>query len=318
MKNVFVFLGSEPLIIKNKIDNIIKNSGCNDFNINVYNLEDVNVSAAIEDALMAPFMANSKVVILKNPLFLTKQKLEIHHNTNMFLEYIKNPLETTILIIDATGLNLDDSKEYVKVLLKVGEISKTTELTQIEQEGWLKRQFALEGVEIKDDAVKLFLSKTGKDLVSAKSEVNKLINYVAPQKIVTIKDVNLVTTKEIETEIFSLSNAIIERNTEKMIRIYNDLTGSGKDATQLLGMISKSMTFLFAVSTMLDNGYKQNEISQILNISSGRTFYLIKNVRSFSKEAIETSIGKLGDLDYKIKSGIIDAPTGLEIYLFSV
>jgi DNA polymerase-3 subunit delta len=318
MKSIFLFLGNEELIIKNKIDKIIKTSGCDGFNISSYDLEEVNISMVIQDALTQPFLCPSKVIVMKNPIFLTSTKSDVKHNTKMFMDYLNNPLDSTILIIDATRLSLDEKKDYVVKLLKVSETSETKELTPVEAEGWLKRQFAIENVEIKDDAIKLFFSRVGRNLLNAKNEVDKLLNYINPRKVITSKDVSEVVTKENESEVFALTNAIIDKNKEKTITIYYELTTGGKDVMQLLGLVSRCMIDILVVGAMLANGYKQTDVANSMKVSSGRAYYLVKNAKAFRQDVVEENILKLANLDYKIKSGQVEPTSGLELFIFGV
>lgn len=318
MNNIFLFYGNEELIIKNKIDKLVKSTQCDQFNITSYDLEEVNVALALQDASTLPFMGDNKVVILRNPYFLTTSKVEINHNTKVFSKYLTNPAPYTLLIIDATFLTLDDKKPYVKELLKVAEVSNTKELSAIEAEGWLKRQFEIKGITIKDETVKLFFNNIGKNLLNAKQEVDKLLNYIGERKNITNKDVSDVVTKEIESDVYSLTSAIMEQNRQKIMNIYHDLTKSGKDAFQLFALISRSMRNVCIVNHMLDNNYKQNEIAQALNVSPGRAYYMIKEARGIKKENINKNICRLADLDYKIKSGQVEVTSGLEFLLFGL
>ena len=116
MKNVFLFYGNEELMIKNKIDKLVNSITDNQYNINVYDMYINNVSMAIQDALTPPFLSDNKVVIIKNPLFLTKTKMEIEHNIDMLINYLDNVEETTYLIIDASGLKVDENTSVFKKL----------------------------------------------------------------------------------------------------------------------------------------------------------------------------------------------------------
>jgi DNA polymerase-3 subunit delta len=83
MKNIFLFYGNEELMIKNKIDKLINAITDNQYNINVYDMQVNNVSMAVQDLLTPPFLSDSKVVVIKNPLFLRKIKCEIEHKTDL-------------------------------------------------------------------------------------------------------------------------------------------------------------------------------------------------------------------------------------------
>ena len=77
MKNVFLFFGNEELMIKNKIDKLVNSITDNQYNINSYDMQVNNVSMAVQDLLTPPFLSDNKVVIIKNPIFLTKSKCDI-------------------------------------------------------------------------------------------------------------------------------------------------------------------------------------------------------------------------------------------------
>ena len=318
MENICLFLGEEELIIRNKIDKEIVNSGADVFNIKSYDMEEVNVSKALNDASTIPFLCDTKVVILKNPVFLTKDPCEIKHNIKAFTNYLKDPSPYTCLIIDATDCVLDEGKEHVKLLLKTASVNMTRKLLPVEAEGWLKRQFALKGIQIKDETVKLFFNRIGKNLLNAKNEVDKLVCYIGERKTITNQDVNDCVIKEIENDVYQLSNAIVAQDHNRIISIYEDLIKSGKSAQELFSLIARSMIQVLVVKKMLREGYKQPEISSSLKVSSGRATYLIKDAKSFSWQVLEDNVLRLGNLDYKIKSGQVEISTGLEFLLFNI
>src|SRR5690554_6785273 len=132
MKDIYLFTGNEELIIKNKIDNIIKSVNVDVYNILTYDMEEVNVATAILDASTVPFMSAYKVIILKNPTFLSSVKTEINHNKKAFIRYLENPSSSTVLIINACNIKLDERKEEVVKLLKVAEVNETKELNDVE------------------------------------------------------------------------------------------------------------------------------------------------------------------------------------------
>jgi DNA polymerase-3 subunit delta len=206
----------------------------------------------------------------------------------------------------------------VKKVLKVAEVNDTRTLTPVEAEGWLKRQMSIAGVTISDDAIKLFFSRVGKNLMIARNEADKLINYVKGKDKVTSKDVSDVVTKEVETEVFALTNAIIDKDKSKIISVYHDLTLSGKDAVQLMGLVSRNLIDIYNAKVLIDLKYNQSDVAKAMGISPGRAYYVMKNTKSFSTVDLEENIIKLHDLDYKIKTGQIDSTSGLEYFLFAV
>lgn len=316
MKNVFLFYGNEELMIKNKIDKLVNSITDNQYNINVYDMEINNVSMAVQDLLTPPFLSDNKVIIIKNPIFLTKTKSEIEHKTEMLLNYLDNIEDASYLIIDAGGLKVDENNSLFKKIKQKGEVSETKELSQVEMKGWLKRKFALIGKEITDDAVLLFFERIGWNLLTASNEFDKVANYVGNKEFITINDVEKVVVKELETDVFKLTNALQNGDRKQVILLYQDLVKTGNDPVKLLGLVSKTVKDTYNVCLMLEKGYKQIDVANTLGVSTGRAYYIIKSARSFKIEKLENLLLQLHDLDYRIKTGRIDKNTGFEMFLF--
>lgn len=318
MSNIYLYYGSEGLIIKNKIDRLVKESQVDEFNINIYDLEEVSILTALADAVTMPFLIKNKVVIIKNPLFLTSEKTLSDKELKEFQNYLERPMESTYFVIDATNLKLDERKDVVKRLKKITNAVETKELTDVELVGWVKRQCDINGVSIKDDAVKLFFNIAGKNLLNARNEIDKLIAYVDKGGTITVDDVEKVTVKEIQNDVFAITNAIIEQNKPKIIKIYQDLIESGNDIFYIFSLVQKSMRETLLVKVLLQEDYKQAEIASRMKVSPGRAYYMMKNARSLNYNVVEDYVIKLGNLDYQIKSGQIDIRTGFEFFLFGI
>jgi DNA polymerase-3 subunit delta len=315
---VSLFLGDEPLLISNKIERLIKESDADEYNVNIYDMDENSISEAVHDALTPPFLVLKKVVIIKNPKFLSAEKSLSEPEKKEFLAYLKQPMESTALIINGCGIKTDERKDTVKQLRKTGYINESRELTEIEAVGWIKRQCALNNTEIRDDAIRLFFSTVGKNLLNAKNELDKLISYVGTGGTITADIVDKIAVKEIQNDVFALSSAILEQKKQRIITLYRDLTMIGNDVNYLFSLVSKSMRDTLLVGIMLLEGYKQSEIAEEMGVSSGRAYYLVKNARSIDLDTVKSYIVKLGDLDYKIKSGQIEAKTGFEFFLFGL
>jgi DNA polymerase-3 subunit delta len=145
-----------------------------------------------------------------------------------------------------------------------------------------------------------------------------LVVYVGKGNIVTSKIVSLVVVKEIQQDIFALSNAIIEHNSEKTMNVYRDLIAVDNDVNRLFNLVTRTIRDTLLVNYMLAEGAKQNDIAMKMETSPNRVYYLIRNAKSFDVQSAKEYLVKLGELDFKIKSGQIDARTGFEFFLFQL
>lgn len=318
MERIYLFYGEEELIIQNKINKVIKDSQADSFNITSYDMEEESISKALNDCMTLPFLNDEKVVIIKNPIFLTKEKSNITHNLKAFSNYLANPSPSAILVINAYGLQLDEKNEIVKELYKVAIVNKTSKLSRIEAEGWLKRQFTLQGYAIDDSTVRLFFDRIGENLVNAKNELDKLICYLGDRHYITDDDVKNVVIREIESDVYKLTNAIIAHDKEKTITIYEDLTKAGKNPMDLFALVSRTLNLLLVVKKMMQTGAKQADIASGLKLNPYRVKHLMDDAKKYSFEELEDNILRFASLDYKIKSGKLDSTTGIEFVLFEI
>lgn len=315
MINVYLYKGTEPFLINTKIDMLVKESKANEFNISIYDCSEVDLSLAIQDAASLPFLSDSKVVIIKNPTFLTNDK---SHNVSSLIKYIDNPMERTYLIINACGIKINEKLEIVKLLNKKAIVNETKEIEEVEFKGWIKRQCDIADVRIDEEAIKSFYIGVGKDLVNAKNELDKMISYVGYNGLITKEIVNALTSRGIQNNVFELSSAILSGNKNLIYKTYQKLVSNGVDIYTLINLTTKLMKDNLTVNLLLEKGLKQGEIAAQMGINPNRAYYLIKDAKKLDLESIKKYIVKLAELDYNIKSGHVDPKKGFEVFLFSL
>ncbi len=76
MKNIFLIYGTEQFLIDKQVK-MIKSKLLGDKadeNTSVYDLLTTPISEVVDDLLTIPFFADKKIVVAKNPYFLTGKK----------------------------------------------------------------------------------------------------------------------------------------------------------------------------------------------------------------------------------------------------
>ena len=318
LEEIYLFTGTEEVRNRTKIDRVLQQIDQSKTSITRYDADFISIQDIVEDAITVPFLSDGKVIIIKNPRFLTKESSPIKHDPTTFIKYLKNPVETTILIIDAVGHVLDNSLEVVSACKKYAYIVDTKELEPVEYLAWVKRSFVLNNVEINDDAVEKLVSYVGSDSLRMEQEVNKLVSFVGPKGIVTVEDIEKLVIPELNDEVMGLINAIIGKDKKVALKLYETLSNNTQDIMGILSLLSSTFVDLLKVSSLLKEGYKQGEIASILGISNGRAYYLVNDAKKYKFEIIEENVLKLSNLDYQIKTGQIDKNLGFEFLLLSM
>lgn len=316
-KYVYLFRGEEKYLTNIKIQKIITDSKVDELNISTYDCQEVNLENAILDALTEPFLSKTKVVIIKNPVFLENDKT--NHNVNILVNYLENPNEDTILIINASGMKINEHTQAMKALLKQATVVNTNTMSVEEFTGWLQRECETQGdVKMDRASANLFYKTMGVDLTAAKSEVDKMITYVGPNGVIDEEVAKMLLCKTSQNDIYDLTNAIFDRDKDLAMSLYFELTKYEKDPTVLINLITRSFKDTLLVKLYDIKGLNQNSIASKMKMSSGRIYYMLKNAKNYNLEDIESNIKKLANLDLKIKTGAIDKKIGFEEFLLSI
>src|SRR5690606_28268060 len=104
-KPIYLLYGNERFLIEEKRKTLIGNQG-NEIDVNVYDMTESPLEMALEDAETMPFLSDKRIVIIKNPYFLTSEKksasqTEVEHDLNRLERYLENPSPYATVIFEA-------------------------------------------------------------------------------------------------------------------------------------------------------------------------------------------------------------------------
>ena len=312
---IYLFTGTSEIFIKNRMNRIIQSFNKYEYTIIKYDMETTSLSTVLSDAITVPFLEELKIIILKNPKFLTKSATSTKDEIKAMLKYLKSPCDSTLLIIDATNTVINQSNEIYKMLKNVARIIDYPDPEEIELKGWIVRSFDANGIDIKDDALTLLLEYIGDDQARLSQEIDKLSSYVGKGGTIRKEDIKLLVPKNINNEIYLLIKAIINHDLALTNQIYDNLITHTKDSLTIFSLISNKFKELLSTYRLLKYGYSQSDIAKFYNVSTGKAYYIVQEARAFKLSDLEFYIDKLAELDYQIKSGKLDKTIGLELLL---
>ncbi len=315
---IYLFTGTSEIFIKNRMNRIIQSFSKYEYTIIKYDMETTSLSTVLSDAITVPFLEELKIIILKNPKFLTKSATSTKDEIKAMLKYLKSPCDSTLLIIDATNTVINQSNEIYKMLKNVARIIDYPDPEEIELKGWIVRSFDANGIDIKDDALTLLLEYIGDDQARLSQEIDKLSSYVGKGGTIRKEDIKLLVPKNINNEIYLLIKAIINHDLALTNQIYDNLITHTKDSLTIFSLISNKFKELLSTYRLLKYGYSQSDIAKFYNVSTGKAYYIVQEARAFKLSDLEFYIDKLAELDYQIKSGKLDKTIGLELLLLKL
>lgn len=310
MNKIYLIYGDEEYFINNEINKLKKEYS--NYDLIEHDMLEENIGVAIEDASMMSLFSSTKLIICYNCSFLTPSKCDIDHDIESLIKYMKTDNDS-IFVLTVNG-ELDNRKKVVKELNKFNVI-QCSKLKDYEINSFIINYCKNNGYKIETDALNLFVSKLINDLCIITSELDKLFIYKNNKNIIK-EDIDIVTSRVINTNIFDLINSIVRKDINKSLELYDDLLVVNEEEIKLIVTIANQFRLIYQVKTMFKSGYSELDISKKLDVHPYR-IKLANNVDISSNECIEY-IKKLSVLDEEIKTGKIDKKIGFERFILNL
>jgi len=308
---IYVFYSNNEFLLNHTVEEKVAELKVDPFNIVRYDMLESSSDDVLEDLQTVSFFAEKKVIIVKN---LNEIEKESEPVLNMWVQYLENPNPDVILIVVLNEL-MSDKNPIGEALFKYAFIEKIREMDKKEYPEFVRNMFKKYGYTITDDAIESLLERTNLDFTLMSQEAEKLMLFAYDTKEIQEKAVLLLVSRNLEENIFELTNALLSKNQTKTIEIFYDLVARNEDPLRILNNIVSKVRELMHTKLLIEKGYRQEQIAEHFHIKSGKAYYLVKNAQGIPFVQLESHLKKLSKLDYDIKSGKIDKKLGLELYL---
>lgn len=109
-------------------------------------------------------------------------------------------------------------------------------------------------------ARKLTEQRVGTGLAELESEVEKLALYVGDAPAITGADVDAVTPRLLEEDVWGLMDAIRQRSPTRAVAILRDLLSERReDPTRILGLLAQSVRLVWQTKLLMDHGWRPGQ-----------------------------------------------------------
>ena len=215
---VYYLMGDESYYIDKIADYIAEHALApeeRDFNQTIMFGSDVNASQIADAARRYPMMAERQVVIVKEA-----QNIK---NTEALEKYMKQPLQSTVLVICHKNGKIDGRKrEYVKAVQQAGILFESVKMREKDLPAFIESYLKQRNVAIDAKSTQLIADAIGADLGRLTSELDKVLlslpennRKITPQ---VVED-QIGVSKDFNS--FELRDAIVSRNIYKANQIIN-------------------------------------------------------------------------------------------------
>ena len=312
----YLLYGEEQYRLKKTLNTIISQyvKDENDLNVITYDALQTEMDVIIEDAMTIPFFSEYKVILVYHAnFFSTTNNTGI--DANVLEDYIKQSMDSTVLVFIGDFAKLDTRKKIVKLIQKQWKVLEFKKLDELGKKSFVEEQMKKRNIKIDHDAYQELLQRLPLDMESIQRELDKLDLY---GNQITKDVVTKLVIRPLEDDVFALVNAVVEKNISKAFYIWNDLCVINTDSIYLTALLASQFRFLYEVKVLIQQGQTKEEIVSSLHAHPYRVKLAMKSVEYLTSDYLMQMLAKLADLDQKLKSGLLDKKLGFEMFLLEI
>lgn len=320
MDSLYLLYGQESFLLEDFIKKIKKSFDKLVEGINYIKIDETNVSQLISNIETPCFGFDRKLIIIKDSgLFKKEGKKKNAALTSLIdrvAEYIKENID--IIKQDSIIVFVESETEKNKLYKVIDECGKVVNFEPEKLPNLIKRIKAISNaykVDISDYDAQYLVESCGTSLQDIINELRKLIEYVGANGKITKQEIDMLTTKQIDSVIFDLTDNLGKKDIKKAMEVFYNLVYQKEPVQKILITLYNHFKKLYFVKIALNNN---ENIAQTLKLKPNQTFLVskYKNQAGYFKDGeLRKIIEELEDLDYNYKIGLIDLNVGIEAVL---
>ncbi len=266
----------------------------------------MDVRELISLANTMPFFSERRLILVEDSGFFKAASDEL-------VEAMADIPDTTCMVfVEST---VDKRNRLYKKVKELGYAAELKKQDASQLARWAAGILARNGRKITAATMELFLEKTGDDMETISSELEKLISYTMGREVVTAEDVEAVTTVQVSNKIFEMVNAIVTGKTRAAMDLYEDLLTLKEPPMRILFLIARQFNQLFLTKELLDSGADRAAIASKLKVPPFVAGKLMPQARSFTREQIAGCVEACVEAEEAVKTGRLGDRMAVELMI---
>lgn len=311
----YYLCGEEKLLVSQYTNQLIERAAGkepDDFNFHVFK-EKFSVDEFEAAALMIPFTSRYNVVVVKDIDFRDFAPDE----SSRIIDIVDKTAGDTVMIFTfptKTSGGGDDNaagskaaaaakdRKLKTIFQKKGTVVEFKKLTPALLINKLTVSAEKRNVILEKKNATLLVEYCGTELNRLRMELDKLCAYVGEGGEIRKEDIDLLVPRGLESRVFDLSNAIINRRAADSFRILDTLLANQEEEIPIVSVIAMAYVNIYRVRMAIKSGARSSELKNWFKYSDAQLRYAERDSRNTTTAALRRSINVIAQTDMALKS----------------
>lgn len=281
-------------------------AGDDTMNYNYFEGKGLDVRELISLANTMPFFSDRRLILVEDSGCFKAASDEL-------VEALPDIPDTTCMVFVESAV--DKRNRLYKKVKELGSAVELKRQSASQLAVWAGRILAQNGRKITSSDMNLFLERTGDDMETIRTELEKLISYTMGQEIVAREDIEAVTTVQVTNKIFDMVAAIVAGKTKTAMDRYEDLLTLKEPPMRILFLIARQFNQILLVKEMMASGNDKSAIASKLKIPPFAAAKLMPQARNFTKEQLAGCVEACVEAEEAVKTGRLGDRLAVELLI---
>jgi len=261
-------------------------------------LEDPSVDQLIADVETQPFMADKRLIIVRDfPALMGRSEAD-----EKLISYLPSVPETSFLLFYCTG-KPDGRKKLYNAVKKLSGIVTFSPLRGTELTRFVVSSFQEAGKECDDRTAEYLIFTVGSDAGLLRNEIQKLASCSTERSRVLAEDVSALATPSTECTVFQMIDAVVTGQKSRAFTLLRNQLLSGTDRMAILSMLLRQYRLLQHIKIMQYEKRGSDFIRSALGVPPFAVDQYIRQASGYTGGQIKSAVRICFDTEYALKSG---------------
>lgn len=309
MLKQYLLYGKSQSIVYDEVLDLIQTLNVEEEGRSFYDLSEHPFDEVYEDIISPPFFTDSKLIVIKHFEVVyedafAKQSLETYFKSS--------PTDVTLIMIAS---HIDEDATFRHVLDLYVEHHEVEAYDEPKMMKMIVSSFAEDHIDIDQQAVMTLIQRISYAPEQLNTYIDIVKTYGMKEKKIISKDIEKLVPVPLEDNVYTLVDHFLKHRIRDVLSMYEDLKNQNQDPIRILQLIGRRLNDLEDTIMLIKQKKSQNDIAKILQVSSGKAYYMIKEAKTMSLQTIQKYIDQIAHLDFLIKSGRMDKSNGVYLFL---
>jgi len=254
---------------------------------------------------IAPFCDEKRLIVVND--YLNKKN---EGEKKIFTKYFASPVQSCCLVFFST----EKSEFFISLEGSVPSID-CEKVSQNFLVQYIKNYATKNNFIINNQAIEKLIDYCNLSVTKIDSELNKLKNINKINNEVTAQDVEQNVTKDIEYIIFDLTNAISQKNNDKVYLLIDAMLKNKEQPINIIATISSHFRRLFFVSR---SDFTNRELSEMLSVKEYAITKYKAQAQNFGQRKLKEIYDTCISVEFMAKNGEMEGKNAINFLIANI